>query len=57
MQLKERRKKYSMKTKMYDSPKIDIFEFGAVSYTVEIIFCFEYLNEINGVYFFEINLN
>lgn len=42
---------------MYDSDKIDIFEFGALCFVIEIIFCFEYLNEINGVYFFEINLN
>jgi len=42
---------------MYESPKIDIFEFGAVSYVIEIVYCFEFLNEIYGVYFFEINLN
>ncbi len=42
---------------MYSTDKIELFEFGALVYVIETIFCFEYLNEINGVYFFEINLN
>jgi len=41
---------------MYDSPKIDIFEFGALSFIIEVVYCFDVITE-TGIYFFEINLN
>jgi hypothetical protein len=42
---------------MYDCDKIDIFEFGAVSFVIEIIYCFEIINEKCDILLFEINLN
>ena len=42
---------------MYDSPKIDIFEFGAVTYVVEVIYCFDVITGEGKIFYFEINLN
>ena len=42
---------------MYDTDKIDIFDFGAVNYVVEVIFSLEVKTEDGTIYIFEINLN
>lgn len=42
---------------MYDTIKIDVFEFGAVNYVIETIYCFELASGIYSVLLFEINLN
>ena len=42
---------------MYDTDKIDIFDFGAIAYVIEIVYCFDVITDFGKIYFFEINLN
>lgn len=42
---------------MYEVPKIDVFDFGALHFVIEVVFSFEVLTDTGTVYIFEINLN
>lgn len=42
---------------MFLEEKIDVWEFGAIDYVIEIIYCFEIETDYCNIYFFEIILN
>ena len=57
MPLRQQKKKYSMKNKMYSTDKIEVFDFGAIHYVIQTIYCFQMESTEYEIYFIEINLN